>query len=351
MIRSSALYISLIVSILIVLVCGSMLMIGYTYKMQERKQQRASILQSNVASGMEILLLERFRVDSLQKLSLFGTDHDSVALFKKAWGVYESATVKSWIGHDSLAKAFLIGSALNDTLKVLYLADEDRPMSISGKSLIKGTAYLPKSGIKAAYVESAGYNDRTLVYGKIKDSDRALPEPDPEIVKNLQMLFAAEPDQKISSATGNLRNLPDTVTNSFFHPVKWIRAGKKELLLSAIKASGNVIFSSDSLIVVNANASLDGVILLAPQVRIESNFRGSLQVIATDSVTVGDSVKLDYPSALLVLKKDTDKFQAKISIGKDAVISGQLFAWEKERSLLMPIISVGESSTIKGEVW
>jgi cytoskeletal protein CcmA (bactofilin family) len=354
MIRSSALYISLIVSILIVLVCGSMLMIGYTYKMQERKQQRTSVLHSNVASGMEILVLQSFGTDSLQKLSLFGTGQDSVLLLKKSWGIYESATVKSWIGIDTLKKAFLIGSALTDTLKVLYLADEDRPMSISGKSLIKGTAYLPKSGIKAAYVESSGYNDKTLVYGKIKDSGRALPDPDAALMKNLQDLLSGSLDykeQQKGSTSGRSTDLPDTLTNSFFNPVKRILAGKQALILSGIRASGNVIISSDSLIVVAADASLDGIILAAPQVRIESNFKGNVQVLASDSIMVGDSVTLDYPSALMVLKNDTAKFQAKISVGKNSVISGQLFAWEKERSLLMPIIFIAEHSLIKGEVW
>jgi hypothetical protein len=353
MIRSSALYISLIVSILIVLVCGSMLMIGYTYKMQERKQQRTSVLSGNISSGMEVLLLESFSTDSLQKLSLFGTDQDSVLLLKKSWGIYQSAVVKSWIGTDTLKKAFLIGSALTDTLKVLYLADEDRPMSISGKSLIKGTAYLPKSGIKAAYVESSGYNDKTLVYGKIKDSGRALPDPDAALMKNLQEMLSEldQREQQKGSASGRSADLPDTVTNSFFNPIKRIRAGKEALILSRIRASGNVIISSDSLIVVAADASLDGVILAAPQVRIESNFKGNVQVLASDSIMVGDSVRLDYPSALMVLKNDTAKFQARISVGKNSVISGQLFAWEKERSLLMPIISIGEHSLIKGEVW
>jgi len=350
MIRSSALYISLIVSILIVLVCGSMLMIGYIYKMQERKQQHALTLSSNVASGAEIVLLESFTAGRTEKVCLFGTDQDSVLLSKKLWGIYESATVKTWIGNDTLKRAMMIGTCLNDTLQVLYLSDEDRPMSISGKSLIKGTAYLPKAGIRAAYVESSGYNDRTLVYGKIKDSGRKLPDPDPVLMKNLQVLLEDNSEHG-SQQLPTADPIPDTVNNSFFNPVRRIRSGKKVINLSGVSITGNVVISSDSLIIVPADAVLNQVILIAPQVRIESRFRGNLQVIASDSVTVQDSVQLDYPSALMVLKNDTASFQAKIAIGKDVIFSGQLFAWEIERSVLMPTISIGEHSLVRGEVW
>ncbi|RYE55652.1 MAG: hypothetical protein EOP48_09740 [Sphingobacteriales bacterium] len=34
-----------------------------------------------------------------------------------------------------------------------------------------------------------------------------------------------------------------------------------------------------------------------------------------------------------------------------SILAGQLFAYEEERHLLMPIISIGARSYIKGEVW
>ncbi|WP_285060250.1 hypothetical protein [Pedobacter ginsengisoli] len=342
MIRASALYISLIVSILIVLVCGSMLLIGFTYRMQERKQERAQLLRENVASAMLILMQQDFKADTAQQLSLYGKEKDSVSLEKKAWGIYELGLAASWINADTLRKAFLIGTPLTDSLKVLYLADEDRPMSITGKSLIKGTAYLPKSGIKAAYVESSGYADKTLVYGATRDSERDMPAPDAGLLKSLEDLpaFASDADR-----------LQDTVENSFFNPVRRLHVEKDDVFVSGFKAKGHVIISSDSMLVVDKDCMLDGVILVAPYVKIEDNFSGRLQVVATDSIAVGNEVKLSYPSALLVLKNDTAKHQVKIAVGRKSVIEGALFAWEKERSVLMPLIQVGEEAVIKGEVW
>ncbi|MES2457420.1 MAG: hypothetical protein V4594_17825 [Bacteroidota bacterium] len=347
MIRSSALYISLIISILILLVCGSLLMIGYTYKMQEQKQMRGFKLHENLESGMQVLLTSALPADSLMRLRLFGEEgmdrQDSVQLEKRQWGIYELGTVSSWIGQDTLEKAFLIGTNLSDTLKVLYLADEDRPMSISGKSLIRGTAYLPKSGIKAAYVESSGYDDKILVHGLSKYSSRQLPQPGAEMLKSLSALL--EPSEEEEDV------LPDSAVASFYNPSRRIHLGKEEVRLSAFTGKGNVMIFSDSVIIVEASSLLDKIILVAPCVKIEAGFRGNVQVIASDSIVVGDRVRLDYPSALLVLKNDTAKFQASIKVGKDAQIAGQLFAYEKEHSVLMPMISIGTGTMIKGEIW
>jgi len=343
MIRSSALYISLIISILIVLVCGSMLLIGYTYKMEERKYERMDLLNRNAGSAKLILMGDDFIKDSVQRTDLFGNGDDSVLLEKRQWGAYELGLVKSYANTDTVKNAFLIGALLTDTLKVLYLTDEDRPVSISGKSKISGTAYLPKSGIRAAYVDGTGYEDRTLIYGAIKDSERMMPLPDKAMLKYLNALLETE----------NLAEevLPDTLSNSFFYAVKRIHQHRETVISERFKAHGNVIISSDSLIEVIAGSMLDQVILVAPQVRIRTGFKGRLQVIASDSIVVGDSVKLAYPSALMVLKNDTAEFQAGIKIGKNTEIRGQLFAWEKAKTLLMPIISLDAGTVIKGEVW
>lgn len=354
MIRSSALYISLILSMLIVLVCGSVLLIGYTYRMENKKLERRDKLEQNLESGLNIVLQAGFGADTLKKMSLYGLDDDSVLLDRQSWGIYEMGLVKSWIGRDTLQKAFLIGAGVKDTLKVLYLADEDRPLSISGRSLIKGTAYLPKSGIKAAYVENATYTDKTLVYGGIKDSGRLLPEPDAAVLTLARELLAmgAENDGKSNKVAEQMILLEkDSTVNSFYSPVKKIHMEQAHASLSTYLARGRVMIFADSSLTVDESSQLDQVILVAPYVQIKEGFKGNLQVFASDSIHLADKVQLDYPSALLLLKNDTAKFQVRMDIGKDCSIAGALFAYEKERSQLMPVIAIGEGTVVKGEVY
>lgn len=350
MIRSSALYISLILSMLIVLICGSVLLIGYTYRMENKKLERRDKLEQNLESGLTVVLQAAFSTDTLAKMSLYGLDDDSVLLDKQAWGIYEMGLVKAWIGRDTLQKAFLIGAEVKDTLKVLYLSDEDRPLSISGKSLIRGTAYLPKSGIKAAYVENATYADKTLVYGSIKDSGRLLPEPDGGFLHQAVDLLAVLDHKELPAEEMNGPDKDSTV-NSFYAQVKRVYMGEAHAALSGYKARGKVMIFADSAIVIDESTSLDQVILVAPYVQIKDGFKGKLQVFASDSIRVGNRVQLDYPSALLVLKNDTAKFQVRMDIGKDCKVEGVLFAYEKERSQLMPVIALGEGTVVKGEIY
>src|SRR5215217_24524 len=352
MIRSSALYISLIVSLLILLVCGAMLMVGYTYKMQERKQERRIQLARNIASGTQLVLLSSFRSDTSFRLSLFNEAKqspglaDSVLLEKRTWGLYETALVETWAGRDTLSKAFLIGYAPEDTLKVFYLADEDRPVSISGKSKISGMAFLPKSGIRAAYVESSGYADKTLVYGKTVDSDRFIPEPDGKAWEKLaDWIFGLRSRHTVTSGPA------DSVSNSFLNQVQVIRLDAHAQIPAGTVVSGNVVFLADSSITLSGDARLKNVILIAPFIRIDDRFDGSVQALATDSISTGNQVHLRYPSAMMILNLDTISFQPRISVGEQSLLEGQLIAYEKERSLLMPIIEIGKGSVVKGEIW
>jgi hypothetical protein len=347
MIRASALYISLILSLMIVLICGSVLLIGYTYRLEQKKQERSQILERNLESATVMLLQEDFKPDTLEALSLFGTETDTVMLAKRGWGLYELASIRAWINTDTLSRVFLMAPQLSDTLRALYLSDEDRPLSISGKSLIKGTAYLPKSGIRASYVDGSTYTDKTLVYGTSKFSERTMPVLDQDILQTCNTMF-----DELARSDKKDPGLPaDSVSNSFFQPLRKVFVQGSQADLSGRTLKGNLVIQCDTSLIVDASTILDQVILVAPHVLVKSGFKGNVQIFARDSITIADDVQLDYPSALLVLKADTAKFQIRIDIGKNCRISGQVIAYEKERSTLMPIISVGTGTVIQGELF
>jgi|GEM_PF-2688468 len=341
MIRASALYISVIVSLMIVIVCGTMLMAGLIYRMQDKQQERHTRLDNNVASGMQILLGEQeWAADTVMSVGLFDpTDEgisDSVRLEKQAWGLYDIGRVSSWIGGDTLRRSFMMAPLPEDTLMVLYVSDEDRPVSISGKSLIRGTAYLPKSGIRSAYVDGAGYKDKTLVHGLVWSSGRDMRTLNEGALLRIKELMASSLDtsQNISLS--------------------------KQMDLSGQVIDQLTIVSADSLIIVNEYTKLDKAILIAPFVRIGPRFRGNVQVFARDSASIGDSVKLEYPSAVVVLQQDTAGFQARLTIGKHSEIEGALLMLDdgyigknglSGRRTLMPVLSISDSCRVDGEVW
>jgi hypothetical protein len=313
--------------------------------MHESKLQRNERLNRNALSASILVMQNSFPYDQVERINLFENDRgDSAILEKRQWGVYELGLVTSFKNTDSVKKAFLMGYEANDTTTALYIADEDRPLSISGKARIEGNAYLPKSGIKAAYVGESSYEGKELVYGKVLESTRDLPVANTTLIGGLNELLKGFDSQQEET-------LPDSLTHSFFKDVMRIHLSPSSSLLSNNRISGNVIISSDSLIQVDALSSLDQVILVAPHVKVSSGFKGRLQIIASDSISIESSVELGYPSALILIKPDTAGFQPKLNIGENSVVQGQLFAWEKSRSQMMPLISIGKGSIIKGEIW
>lgn len=346
MIRSSALYISIIVSVLIVLICGAVLSITYLHKTFDQVLERKGKLRQNCLSGVTILLEREFKTDTTVTLSLYESTNDTVCLQKEQWGIYELGKVTSRIGLDSLKKVFLMGNKSIDSLKVLLIADEDRPVTISGKTIVRGTAYLPKSGIKQGYVDGLSYQGTSLIYGLIKNSSLKLAEPDSA---SLGLIHKLTDRFKTTSKNCQLEN--DSITNSFFSAPLELYCQAGNAALSGKTIRGNVLILSDSVLIIDKFTALDKVILIAPFVKIENGFRGNLQVFAMDSISIGKGVELKYPSALVLLKPDSAKFQPRISVGESSLVEGQLLAWEREKSLLQPMIIIGENTVIRGEIY
>ena len=61
--------------------------------------------------------------------------------------------------------------------------------------------------------------------------------------------------------------------------------------------------SSDSITIQSENLFKD-VLIVAPKVRIKSAFRGSVQILATDTVIIEEGCKLEYPSSVIMFPLD-----------------------------------------------
>ena len=56
---------------------------------------------------------------------------------------------------------------------------------------------------------------------------------------------------------------------------------------------GNIKIISSKGITVNARSDIQDVILYAPRIEIESNFTGTLQLFAKDTIMIGEGVSLE----------------------------------------------------------
>ena len=376
MVKAAALYIVIIIALMISIISASLLSVAFYYRLGQQQKARMDRLGSNLASGTAILLSAKYQpADTVSVIDLFEDGTDSVLLFQHAWGAFNMNTVNSFKHQDTLKNFFLSGSSFSNTAAI-YLADEDRPLSVSGSTQLTGDGELPKSGLKQSYIDGKPYAGKELIKGKITFSTRELPALENRFLESLLTHFPAnrQDDQSksfvgsglsASSSAPSVRSVSkknpepgelewkpkDSVTNSFFQPRQVYRLKPGQQSISGITIKGHIVLLSDTTLTIAGDVILEDVLIYAPAIIVKDGFKGSCQLFARDSIITGKNCDFSYPSFAGVFKPAGSKIQAKISLGEGNHFSGIMLSYEKERSDLQTIIVIGKSSKVEGEVF
>ncbi|WP_426672083.1 hypothetical protein ACPPVU_12710 [Mucilaginibacter sp. McL0603] len=353
MLRASALYMVIVIALVIALLCSSLIVVAYYYRAEYQKKFRYDQLENNLSSGINILLTSTDSTYSKKTtLSLFNNDQDSVTLKKINWGIFDIGVVNAFIQHDTISRIFSIGNMVDSTKWcALYLANQDRPLSVSGKTNITGNAFIPKAGIKKAYVNSQAYQgDERLINGKINNSEKKLPALQTSRVSILQN-YLSKTDQA-ASADSNLVNI-DTIRNSFSKPTRIIHFGKRAGVIKNVYLEGNIILFSDTTLTIDHTATLNNVLVFAPAIVVNSAFRGTCQLFATDSIHVQSDCVFSYPSCLGVLNTKSSKTNpyVKLTLGKNTIFNGAVITYRQNNEEIMPILLLDSNVRVTGQIY
>lgn len=344
MIKAATLYVVIIISLLMAMISISLLSVAFYYRLGNLKKARFDKLSSNMESGLSILLsADYITYDEDLLIDLYEEEKDSILLNKIKWGAFDLNTIKSFELKDTLKRSFLSAVTYTDGTAV-YLADEDRPLSVSGETRITGDGELPKSGLKKAYVDGKPYSGKELIRGKIKDSARELPPVDEKRIEELLSYF-------IITDNGLRYNDKDSIVNSFFNDRKLYKLKIDHEQLSGQKIKGKVVLVSDTTLTLSADLILEDALVFAPGIIVKEGFKGSCQLFARDSISIGKNCNFLYPSFAGVFKTDTSKIQSKVALGENTHFAGILMSYEKKRSELQTIISLAKNCIVTGEVY
>jgi hypothetical protein len=345
MLKASSLYIVLIVSLVIAIVSSSLITVAYYYRLEYQKNLRYNRLLTNLNSGIDILLSKDYKkFDADNIVDLDSSQAEKLLLRKERWGLFDLALVKSYVFLDTIKKAFFIGDQTDKDRSVIYLTDEDRPLSVSGNTQIVGDAYLPKAGVREAYMEGKSFTSGKLVNGAIKTSTNKLPALDKEIIKKIQKTLSG-------ILLGEVSPLLDSTGNSFFNTAKVIRADSASTLIENKILKGKITYISDTLVRIAKSSRLNDIIIYATAIVVEDGFEGNCQLFATDSIVIGKRCSFNYPSACGVIRPEKRKIQPRISIGSGTKFTGIIFAYEETKSELQTFIDIGKNTLIEGEVF
>lgn len=211
----------------------------------------------------------------------------SVTLEKRSWGLYE--VVAAYSPAARMSQTRMLGSAGSAPGGMaFYYPDAGNSLTLTGRSNVKGRISLPRSGIIYGQMKSVFFEGERIDPGNIKTSAAELPEPDPVAVGELESLFEMlgydypAPDS-------------DSIAVRFYGEETAIHTSWERL--SDCSMSGNVILLANRLNI-EASTSLNDIIVVCRSATIEEGFTGSVQIFASDSVTVCRNAVLQYPSGI-----------------------------------------------------
>lgn len=340
MIRAHALYFTLIISLIIALISGSLVLGAFYYRTLSLKHSSEDRLLRNLQSGITLLLgsEDAFSPNEIYQLDLFDEEKDSICLKLLPWGLFDVGIVKSYSGKTSFQKALMYGYRPKTDNIALYLQDLNRPLSLCGNTILKGTCYLPKAGVERAYIAGKSYTGTKLIYGDIHTSSNTLPELQKERLSILQ------------NQLNNLKSSEATLTeNSFFedtHIIQWSSSTVSDTTLL-----GNIILFSNQHLFISASAQLENILVFAPSITIESNFIGRSQFFAEDSIRVEKEVTLNYPSSLGIIKTNASEKRPAITIDENSIIQGFIFSTQLNYDRSKTQISINKNVKVLGQLY
>lgn len=333
----------------ITLIIGSLLMLSDLEQIQLQENLWEQRVLNNLKSGESIVQASAETIER-QTIDLFDTEMDSVTIEKYWWGLFQVGTVEAFKTFPkqriAYRKARLYGSQLTtEQQTALYLKDNNQPLALAGKTIIKGDVFLPRAGAKRAYVNGEGFPGTQLFEGKQQQSKPYIPKlNETPFLPIIEYLVKGFPKSNIK--------LSDTLRQSFYENTMIIH--DNIIFLDKQYIKGKVMLMADSLVYIGPNCYLENVVIIAPYILIDKGFKGQIQAFASKFIRVGERVNLTYPSITMVLKTaETPIIPQNIIVEKSATIHGLVAVYQfNETDLpLIPSLALQENTTVIGQVY
>lgn len=353
-VKASALYFVLIISLLLFIFLSLFIVYSKLQKQLVKQYEIQHKLNKNVHHAQLLYANDTAIRNAMQDslcIDLFDEQKDSVCLYSKQWGFWNLLSVKAKYGRFKEERTFFYANAftVNDTMQAaLYLRDKQNMLVLAGSSLLKGDCYLPLAGVKPGILEGKPYDKKEMIVGKELKSTDHLPKIDSTILtKVLNFLDTSYLLSNCIILSNSIKS--NDVYNQLFTQATGLiyLKGKQNLKSSAI--SGNIIIYSDVEINIDKNAQLKDVIVIAPIIRLEKGFTGSLQVFSTDSLIVEEGVKLSYPSVLFNFQ--SDEHDGKLMIKQGAEVNGAIIAIDKSQEDKNAKVEIQKKVNVRGLIW
>jgi hypothetical protein len=340
-VKAYALVYVLLTTLLIASICTFLLLsLSQHYEQRARSKHFSRLVHEH--EHIFRLLKSRyfhFTGENIEKLnkSTFDPGIKSITSHSK-WGLFDLVKIESRLGSDTLIQVALMGTKDYPYKGAcLYLAENKVPLNISGKALLKGDAYLPSSGIRAALVNGRSYQREEYVFGQIHRSNADLPE--------LNTDFLELPEGNTFQNTGEI-TWTDSLERSFREETV-ILDWNSPAPLSGMTLKGNIILRSGDTLRIGDYNHLEDILIIAPVIEFHGgNSFYRLQAFARKGIYLAEGTKLNYPSVLFIDRGGNQNGQIALEAGSS--MSGMIYAKQDDPKSPEVMVQIGEDSDFEG---
>jgi len=339
MLKASSLLYAIFVCLIVSLLCGSLLIIfNYQYRLKQQYFLEEELVNASTSNFLQV-------IHKNDELGVEGEVQFKDERFKTSytiskWGFYNLVKTKTFLKKDTLYKVALIGSTSKKEKIALYLSDLDKPLNIGGTTKIKGDVKISKYGVKPAYINNQNFTGTKLIHGAIGVSGKRLPV--------LQQFEDVTGNQKIIEVL--LEELAGkSLYNSFYKPTIVVYVDG-EYIIENISLSGNIILQSKDSIYIKNTTALKDILIKAPSVVFDENFKGVVQVFAKKNVSLKKGVQLQYPSSIYIAHDSEEKIEVVLE-EKSKLAGGIVLTGDSYQSSLNRMVTINKGASVMGDVY
>ncbi len=318
--EASSLLFTIYVSLVLYLIAASFVLLYFLYSNYINQAVIQSDLKNLCRSAANLYLSNP--VTTLNKKLLIENDWDfkNIQIDKNYWGFFEVIDIEAQQGKNICKGSYLVG-ALNAGTDALYIADNNRFVSVSGNTAIIGNIVVP-----GAHIQRKNFYGSIIPVDSLRKSSSTLPQINQGIINNLPInrnLLDKITTENNFVEYNNLRN--QKISNPFTDSLIVIYSGSA-IALTDIELFGKIIVFSEKKIDVYSSASLTDVIVFAPEIEIHMGFNGSGQFLSDSLIKTGSNCNFSYPSVICTISKNSSNIQ----ISGGTKIAGGIIHFNKQ---------------------
>ncbi|MDL2320126.1 hypothetical protein LJC45_03230 [Alistipes sp. OttesenSCG-928-B03] len=318
--RASVLPTVLVAGTLLLLAVMGIFMLWDMHAGQAARYHWTKQAQMHVESGFVLYAAdggeaERMLEEPVYRLYDDGGGSADLLTERYFWGLYEVVAIGTADGGASSVRMLGKAKPAHEN-PALWVCDRRKAVSFSGTTALFGEAWIPARGVQYSQMYSVAFKGRQLEPAQIRTSGEELPAIDPATRNVAEALWRLAED---TLSDGYL-----SAARSFREPLLCARVSGGHL---DGDARGRVVIKGDDLII-GRECTLQDVLVVAASVRVESGFRGKVQIFARDSVVLEDNVLLEYPSGIFL---DGDTPDGCLTLGDACEVNGYVIVEETTR--------------------